>query len=217
MIESFARRALRIGALAVLAGLGACTTVLLPPNITPVVAPSRSVDEARARLSRAATERAAAEAEFSASEQVCYSRFFVNSCLDDAKEKRRSALAMVRALEVEAEYYVRKAEVDQRDREVEQAVKAFEEDEARAAAAPAPEAAPVAEPKARAPRASLAERRASQEAKLARRAAEEQAAAPARAAKARAFEERRRKSEQRQREIDAKKAEKAAKAADPAR
>lgn len=219
MIEQFALRSLRIVALAaVIAGLGACTMVLLPPNITPVVTPSTSVDEADRRLEEVGVQRAAAEAEFAASEQVCYTKFFVNSCLDDAKEKRRSILANLRAMEVEAEYFKRKAAVELRDREVEQAVKQFEAGEAAAAAAPAPEPkAPPVRKKPVAPKATLAERRAAQEAKLARHAAQEQAQAPVRAAKAKEFEERRLESIERQKAVEKKKAEKAAKAAAPAK
>lgn len=221
MMQPFELRVLRSGLLlAAVAGLAACTTVLLPPNITPVVAPSTSVADASARLEKVKTERAAIEAEYAASEQVCYTKFFVNSCLDEAKEKRRSALAYQRAVEVEAEHFRRKAVVDQRDRDVEVAVKEFEEGEARAAAMPpeAPKAA--AERKPVAPRATLAERRANQDAKLARHAAEEKAAAPKRAARAREFEQRRLESAERQLKVAKKKAEKAEKAlqtVDPAK
>jgi hypothetical protein len=217
-MHSFALRRAVLAAAA--AGLTACTTVLLPPNITPVVAPSTSVADATARLEKVKTERAAIEAAFASSEQVCYTKFFVNNCLDEAKEKRRSALAYERAVEVEAEHFRRKAIVDQRDRDVEAAVKEFEEGEARAAAMP-PEApkAPV-ERKPVAPRATLAERRANQDAKLARNAAREQAEAPTRAAKAREFEQRKLESAERQLKVAKKKlekAEKAAREADPSK
>ncbi|SHG53119.1 hypothetical protein [Massilia sp. CF038] len=221
MKQGFVRRTLRGMAMAACAaGLGACTTVLLPPNITPVVAPSTSVAEATARIEKVKVDRAAIEAEFSASERVCYAKFFVNSCLDEAKEKRRGALAYQRAIEVEAEHFRRQANVEQRDRDVALAVKEFEEGEARAAAAPpeAPKAAPVRKPVA--PRASLAERKAAHDAKLARTAAREQADAPKRAANAQAFEQRKLESAQRQLKVakkKAEKAEKAARAADPSK
>jgi colicin import membrane protein len=189
------------------AALGGCTTVLLPPNVEPVVAPSTSVGQATRRLDEVKVERAAAEAAYSASEQVCYAKFFVNNCLDAAKEKRRSRLAVLRAIEVEAEYYKRKAAVDQRDREVAQAVKEFELGEARMAAQPVPVARPEVERTAPAPRTAMKERTS----KVAEHAARERAEAPQRAANAKAFAERKKKSEERQREIEAKKAEKAAK------
>jgi len=217
-MHSFALR--RAVLAAAVAGLAACTTVLLPPNITPVVAPSRSVADATARLEKVKTERAAIEAAFASSERVCYTKFFVNNCLDEAKEKRRSALAYERALEVEAEHFRRKAIVDQRDRDVEAAVKEFEEGEARAAAMPPEEPKPPVERKPVAPRATLAERRAHQDAKLARNAAREQAEAPKRAAKAREFEQRKLESAERQLKVAKKKlekAEKAAREADPSK
>ena len=204
---------LRLALLAALASLGACTTVLLPPNVTPVVAPSTSVAQASRRLDEVARERAATLAEFAASEEVCYAKFFVNNCLDKAKEKRRSRLAILRAIEVEAERYKRQAAVDQRDREVAQAVKEFESGEARMAALPVRTPRVVPERAAPAPKAMLKDRSGEYAAKQAERVAQAAAEAPQRAANAKAFEERRLKAEQRKREIEAKLAEKAAKAA----
>lgn len=198
--------ALHAGVLAIAACLGACTTVLLPPNVAPVVAPSKSVDEAVRRLEAVKAARLAIDAEYAASEQICYAKFFVSNCLDAAKEKRRGALAQQNAVEVEAEYFQRKAKVDQRDRDVAQAVKQFEASEAVRAAQPASE--PRAEPKAmeKAPKPSLAARKASQEARVAKKAAEDQAEAPKRAARAKESEERKKESEERQREVEQRKA-----------
>ena len=203
--------------LAACAGLGGCTTVLLPPNVQPVVAPSTSVAQATRRLEEVKTERAATEADFAASEQVCYAKFFVNNCLDAAKEKRRSKLAVLRAVEVEAEYYKRKAAVDQRDREVAEAIREFEAGEARMAALPKPVPRVAPERVTPAPKAVIKERRS----RAAEHAAQAQANAPQRAASAKAFAERKSKAEERQRDVAEKKAEKqaekAAKAAEPAK
>lgn len=202
--------------------LAGCATMLLPPNISPVVTTSRSVADADAKLASAVKERARVEAEFSASEQVCYSKFFVNNCLDKAKEKRRSALVTLSAIEVEAEYFKRKAGVEERDREVAKAVKEFEASEVARAAAPEPAPREASEPMPKAPKASLAARRSARENKAAQRAAAEQAEAPRRAASVKEFEERRIASEQRQKRVAEKlaetkaKAEAAAKAAAPA-
>lgn len=202
---------IQIALLAAALGLGGCT--LLPPTFTPVVPASTSVAQADRKLEQVAAARAAIEATFASSEQVCYAKFFVNNCLDKAKERRRSALAYQAAIEDEAQYYKRKAEVDERDREVAKAVKEFEADQARAAAQPAPAPRPeVARPPA-APKAALSSRGAKRDAKAAERAAQDRADAPKRAANAKAFEERKLEAEQRQREVAAKKAEKAAKAA----
>ena len=203
--------ALRLAAPALAASLAACSMTLLPSNVAPVVPKSTSVQQATLKLQQVAAMRAAIEAEYGASEAICYAKFFVNNCLDEAKEKRRSALAVQNAIEDEAQYYKRKADVDERDREVAKALKEFAEDEARAAATPPPPrevktAPPVA------PKATLAARKATQEAKLARHEAQEQAAAPKRAAKAKAFEQRKLDAEKRQREVAEKLAAKADKA-----
>lgn len=197
-------------ALAAALGLSACT--LLPPTVTPVVPASTSVAQANARLERVAKERAAIEAQYAASEAVCYRKFFVNNCLDDAKEKRRVALAYQAAVEDEAEYFRRKAAVEERDREVAQAIRQFELDEARAAAQSAPAPRPQVKAPAVMPKPSMSPRRATREEREAQRAAQEQAMAPQRAANAKAFEERRLKVEERKREVAEKLAAKKAKA-----
>ena len=193
------------------AALGACTTVLLPPNVQPVVASSTSGTQAKRRLEEVKAERTAAEAAFAQSEQVCYAKFFVNNCLDAAKEKRRSKLAVLRAVEVEAEYYLRKADVDQRDLEVAQAVEEFKAGEARMAAQPAraPRAKPAGVTPAPKAAAKVRPSRAAQQEALVR------ADGPQRAASAKAFTDRKLKSEQRQRDVEQRKADKAAKAASP--
>jgi hypothetical protein len=203
----------RVALLTAITVLGGCTTVLLPPNVQPVVAPSTSVAQATRRLEEVKSERAAVEAAFAASEQVCYAKFFVNNCLDAVKEKRRSKLAVLRAIEVEAEYYQRKANVEQRDREVAEAIREFEATEARMAAQPAPAPRVVPERMTPAPKPVIQERRS----RAAEHAAQAQVAAPQRAASAKAFAERKARAEQRQREVAQKKAEKAAKATESAR
>jgi hypothetical protein len=197
----------RLALLAAAAGLAGCTTALLPA-VEPLVAPSTSVAQATRRLDEVRNERAATQAAYAQSEQQCYAKFFVNNCLDKAKEQRRIRMARLRAVEVEAEYFKRKATVDQRDRDVAQAVKDFEQSEARMAAQPAPAPRVVPEREAPAPRPALKERTS----RVAEHEAQERAEAPQRAANAKAFAERKAKSEQRQREIAEKKAAKAAKA-----
>ena len=189
--------------LAVLAGCGALRPAPVAP-VAPLVPPTQSVAEADRKLALVTGERAQAEAAFAASEQLCYSKFLVNNCLDAAREKRRVKLVGLRAVEIEAEHFKRKAAVDERDREIAEADKKFEAEQARMAAevrAPRTEPAEPA-PKTAAPAAGRA---AAQEAKLKQRAAQEQAGAAKRAANVAAFEKRKRESEQRQREIEAKK------------
>lgn len=208
MKKQFAIPLLRIALLAAVASLGACTTVLPPPNVTPVVAPSTSVEQAARRLADVLAERKRVEAEYAASEQVCYAKFFVTNCLDAAKEKRRSALAYLRVVEDEAQYYQRKATADARDREVAKAVKQFEADEAARAVAPPPAPRAIAERAPLAPKASLAARRAKQEARVARHDAEQAAQAPARVAAAKAFAQRKADSEARVKKVEERKAAK---------
>ena len=186
--------------------LAACTTSLLPPNVVPVAPPSQSVEQANRSLEQAAKDRAAIEARFATSEQVCYTKFFVNNCLDAAREQRRSTLAAVRAVEIEAEYYIRKAEADERDRAL---AKALQEDAAeaatRAAAPPRPEpqTEPVAPPR---PAAVRVNRQAQQQEKLRRQAEKDRAEAPERAANVAKFERKQREAAERQRKLDEKKA-----------
>lgn len=213
MTKQFIFRAMRMAAIATAAGLGACTTVLLPPNITPVIEPSTSVADAARKLRDVKAERERTEAEFAASEQVCYAKFFVNNCLDAAKEKRRGVLAYLNAVEVEAEYYQRKADVDARDREVAKAVKQFEADEQARALEPDPPARVETPPPPPPPKPTLAARKATQAAKMARNRAEQAIKAGERAEKARKHAELVAESAQRQKKVEEKKAEKAARAA----
>jgi hypothetical protein len=145
---------------------------------------------------------------FAASEQVCYTKFLVNRCLDSAREQRREKLAALRAIEIEAEHFKRKATVERRDRELAEAEKKFEADEAKMAAeARAPRVLPAEPaPKTGAP---VAKREAEHAAKEKQRAAQTQAGAPKRAANVEAYEKRKRDSAQRQREIEEKKKAKA--------
>jgi hypothetical protein len=75
---------------ALIALLGAFTMAAQAQNVT-------SVAQADAALEQVAKDRAAVHEEFAASERECSTKFFVNNCLDKAKEKRRAALAAIRA------------------------------------------------------------------------------------------------------------------------
>ena len=112
---------------------------------------STSVQQADARLAEAAALRAAAESRFSEREQVCYTKFFVNNCLDRAKDERHAALAGLRPIEIEASRFKRTYAVDQRDLALEasNAKTDAQPPVARPQKAPAP---PATTPKARTPR-----------------------------------------------------------------
>lgn len=64
----------------------------------------------------AAARRAEIEAQYKRDESPCYARFFVTRCVDAGKDRRRKAVAEVRAVEVEADYIKRRDRADQRDK-----------------------------------------------------------------------------------------------------
>lgn len=179
----------------------------------PAVPQSHSVEQADARLAEVAQGRAAVQAEYDAAEQVCNAKFFVNYCLDAVKEKRRVALAGLRAIEVEANHYKRKAAVDKRDAELAERMKKGEEDLARRVEnPPAPQAEREPARPAAKPGPSQEQRQAEHDAKVKAQAAKDAAEAPKRAASVAAFEKKKAESEKRQAEIAAKKAAKEEKA-----
>ena len=199
------------GALLVASLLAACASKG-PEPVATAVAPTTSVAQADARLADVVLERAAIEARHAEREVVCYDKFFVNDCLDEAKERRRLALAAQRTIEVEAEYFLRKNKVEERDKAMAEAEAKFQVEDA--AAAGKPPAPPKTISPAPPPRpSSVPGRVAKRDARAAQEAASEPAKAATRAANAAAFEERRRKSEERQREVAQRKAEREAKRA----
>ncbi|KQQ96640.1 hypothetical protein [Massilia sp. Leaf139] len=207
-----AQSMLRHGGALVLASLLAACAGQRPAAVATAVAPTTSVAQADERLAAVALERAAIEARFTEREIVCYDKFFVNNCLDEARERRRVALAAQRAIEVEAEYFIRKNKVEERDKALAEAEAKFQAEEAAAAAQPStpPKViAPVPPPR----KSTVPDRIAKRNARAAQEAAAEPANAATRAANAAAFEERRRKSEERQREVAQRKTERAAKRA----
>lgn len=218
MNNRFAFLPIRLAALALAAGLAACTPGLQPTSMAPPVPATESLEQAALKLEQVRTQRAAAEARYANSEATCYEKFFVNDCLDEASEYRRVTLAYLNAVEDEAKHFQRKASADARDAAVAESIRVAEAEEARLAANPTP--APVeAPPKVKGPskKPTLEARQAAQAAKLARIAAEERAAVPQRAANAQAFEQKRIESEKRQRKVEEKKAASARKAEKAAR
>jgi len=202
-------RALSIVALAAL--LAACASHDVVPQEVPPP-PVTSVAQADQQLAAVARERAAIEARFAERERVCYDKFFVNDCLDEAKERRRNALAAQRAIEVQAERFKRQAVVDARDRNLAEADRRFKEQEARLASEPPkppPEPSPVPPPR----KPTVPERVAQRDARLRAQQQKEAAEAGKRAQNVRDYEARKAQSEERQRKVAQRKAEKAAKEA----
>jgi hypothetical protein len=103
-------------ALALTMAAGALGCAAHQPEAEPAPVPaSSSVQQADARLAETAQGRASVEARFAEREQICYAKFFVNHCLDQAKEERRAALSGLRAIEIEANRFKRAHAVEQRD------------------------------------------------------------------------------------------------------
>jgi colicin import membrane protein len=72
-----------------------------------------AADDALRRASEARTE---VENKFADEQRICYSRFFVNSCLSDAKEERHLALTRIKRVEIEANEFKRAFQVKEHDR-----------------------------------------------------------------------------------------------------
>ena len=181
----------------------------------PQVPATLSVEEADAKLKLAASEREAAENEFAARELECYNKFFVNSCLDTAKEKRRLILVRLRAIEAEANHFKRAESVRLRDIDLARTQETARLDaEQRAAALPKPVKVVAPEPAPPKPQGkSLAQREAEYAARVNKQAAEEAAEAPRRAEREAAFARKQAEAAARQQRVAARLAERQAEAA----
>lgn len=155
----------------------------------------QSEEHAEQALSETGRERAAIASRFAADERICLDRFFVNSCVEDAKERQRHALAEVRRIEVEANALLRRLRVEERDRALLE--KRIEQE--RKEAGRLKEAAPPADSEAAvgtsgqesihaAPEAEISSRQARHEAKLKRIEEKERAQAQKRADKVASYE-----------------------------
>lgn len=76
-----------------------------------------AVDEERARI---AAERAKADAQFAQDEKACYAKFAVNDCQNEARARRREALADLRRQEVSLNDAQRKRKGADRIRSIEE-------------------------------------------------------------------------------------------------
>jgi len=93
---------------------------LIHPLKLPVLSAIHSMVEAEAALQEIVKVRASIEVRYSQAERICYDKFFVNSCLIDAREQRRVDLELVKKSEVAANYFKRKTRVDEMDRTLEE-------------------------------------------------------------------------------------------------
>jgi colicin import membrane protein len=185
------------------AGAGASVANQYPPgSIT-------TVEIAEGALADVTRDRAAVEARFAADERACYSRFFVSSCLEDAREQRRSALERLRSIENEANLYERKERVRERDKALaEKRVndEAVDEQRQRNAEVRPAKVQPVVPPKA--PDVDEVDRVARHEQKLKQLQAEEAANAQKRAENIAAYQKKVEEAQAHQKEVERKKAEK---------
>jgi hypothetical protein len=168
-----------------------------------------TVEIAEHALADVAQDRAAVEAHFAANERACYSRFFVSSCLENAKERRRSALERLRNIENEANLYERKARVEERDKALAEkrvSDEAADEQRQRNAEARPARVKPVAPSKA--PDVDEVDRVARHEQKMKQLQAEEAANAQKRAENIGAYQKKVEEAQAHQKEVERKKAEK---------
>jgi hypothetical protein len=196
-------------ALVAAAALAGCSSA---PEVAtvPALAPTSTVEQANARLAAVEKERKDIEARYAERERVCYDKFFVNRCLDEARERRRSSLAAQRAIEIEASRFLRRDKVAERDRAMAESEAKYQAEEAALASpppAPKREATNIPPPKP----SNAAGRIARRDARLKQAEAKEKAEAAERAANVEAFNKRKAESEERQRKVAERKAEKAAK------
>jgi len=82
----------------------------------PSTARIKSVEQADTVLDSVELSRAQIEWRYQQIEQICYTKFFTNSCLSDAKHQRRTDLARVKKIEVEANFFKRKNTVEKMDK-----------------------------------------------------------------------------------------------------
>ena len=78
----------------------------------------KTVEQANQALEEVNRERALTQESFLDTKDECLQQFFVSSCLNKAKETRRQAKKIIRAVEVEANAFLRKDKADERDRGV---------------------------------------------------------------------------------------------------
>lgn len=78
-----------------------------------------TVEQAAQALKEATVRREKIEQDYVRAQGVCFDQFFMTACNDRGKERRRIALAEVRAVEVEANYINRRDRADQRDKSLE--------------------------------------------------------------------------------------------------
>ncbi|MES2935104.1 MAG: hypothetical protein V4805_16635 [Pseudomonadota bacterium] len=118
------RKSLRMDLIALVLGFICTATAYAEASSALGVASARagtksavaSVEQADQILLDVAQNRVKVEALYADQERICDARFFVTRCLDEARGRRREAMSQLRAMEIEANRYKRRANVDGRDK-----------------------------------------------------------------------------------------------------
>jgi colicin import membrane protein len=169
----------------------------------------KSVETAERALADVGKEREAVKMRFAEDERACYAKFFVASCLEDAKERRRSALELLHNIENEANLYERQARVQERDKAL---VEKRAQDDAAQAERQRNSKIETVKPKPvvplKEPDPDQVDRVARHERKMKQMQAEEAADAQKRAENIAAYEKKVEEAKEHKKEVERKKAEK---------
>jgi colicin import membrane protein len=191
------------------------------PSVAPIDVPKRypagtikDPDRADAALADITAQQEWVDSRYINDQRACYLKFFTTNCLEAARERHQAASVVLRPVEVEANAYLRRYKVQQRDAALAQRRDEDEADRARREQAQKEREAKLANNaadkarKAGLPAAAPDDRVARHEERMRKDREDDAANAGKRAANAAAFEKKRLESEQRQREVAAKKIEK---------
>jgi colicin import membrane protein len=192
-----------------------------PPSIAPIDVPKRyppgtikDPDRAEAALADITVQQEWLDTRYINDQRACYPKFFTTDCLEAARELHRSTSAALRPVEVEANAFLRRYKVQQRDLALTQRRDEDEADRMRRERAQKDRETKLtnnAADKARKagqPAALPDDRVVRHEERLRKDREDDAANAGKRAANVAAFEKKKLESEQRQREVATKKAEK---------
>lgn len=191
------------------------------PPIPPIDVPKRyppgtikDPDRADAALADITAQQEWVDSQYINDQRACYPKFFTTSCLEAARERHQAATVVLRPVEVEANAFLRRYKVQQRDLALAQRRDEDEADRARREQAQKERETKLANNasdkarKAGQPAAVPDNRVARHEERMRKDREDEAANAGKRAANAAAFEKKRLESEQRQKEVATKKLEK---------
>ena len=104
-----------------------------------------SVARASSALRDVASARVQVETQLARDERACMPAFLTTRCLDQARERRRTALGRLQPIEIEANTYMRRARLDERERtQAQKPVKTESAAEPRQAKPPRPQLPPDA-------------------------------------------------------------------------